>query len=434
MNKETILIYDDEQGRPREFEEKLDKGLNQANQSDKFDIILLKDNDFQNVIKALEQRRINFRNGEIDLENIPKDDAEEIDNASIFIIDYDLLDSQEREKKEEEELFTGSLTGEIVAYLVRCFSKCKLIVGLNQYGSNPFDLTLRGDLDSFADVNLGGEQLGNPNLWMGDWKNSEQEFRPWSWPNLCDLLGDFDKRVEDVQENLNTPISEFLDFDRESFELLPREIVQFIGQYKEKEPFQTTFREFVTKSGNGLTSKDEKEVVEGINDQVLARVGAARISKWLEQLVLPEQDILVDAPHLVSRYPSLIKGDKENIKNIEIWNKTAQLAGHEDLGLNTNLIENYRFGKSDKSQSDKSHWMSRPVWFWDKLRECEAIKEVTEPWLTIIPDWVFCEDTSCFHKQTDCKEFLADIASPFTRRYVKNFDGVDYQPRVRFSL
>ena len=429
MNKEnpTILIYDDEQGRSGEFEEKLDKGLNRANQIKNFNVVSLDKDKFQNVIKALEQRRINFRNGEIDLENIPKDDAEEIDNASIFIIDYDLLDSQEggRKEEEEEELFTGSLTGEIVAYLVRCFSKCKLIVGLNQYGSNPFDLTLRGDLDSFADVNLGGEQLGNPNLWMDDWKDSEQEFRPWSWPNLCNLLEDFDKRVEDVQEKLNKPVCEVLDFDRELFELLPREIVQFIWQDKGKEPYQTTFREFITKSGNGLRLKDAKDFDDNINKHVLARVGAARISKWLEQLVLPEQDILVDAPHLVLRYPSLIKGDEEEI---ETWNETARLVDYANLGLDTDPIEPYRF--------KKDYWISRPVWFWDKLRECEDIKEVTEPWVTVLPNWVFCEDGSRFYNREDCREFLADTTSPFTQRFVKYFseDEVDYRPRARFSL
>lgn len=419
MNKEleTILIYDDEPERKGKFKGELKKGINEANQSENFNVDSLDGPEFQNAIKALEQRRIEFRKGEKDLENMPKDDAEEIDNASIFIIDYDLLGSQ------VEEASTGSLTGEIIAYLARCFSRCKLIVGLNQYGNNPFDLTLRGDLDSFADLNLGDRQLGNPNLWMGDWKDAEHGYRPWSWPNLADSICNFDKRIEEVQEKLNEPICDVLGFDPEVFQLLPREIVQFIGQYEKKEPFQTTFREFVTKSGNGLRSKDEKRVVEGINDQALARVGAARISKWLEQLVLPEQDILVDAPHLVSRYPSLIKGDKDNI---ETWNETAQLADYTKLGLDPDPIEPYRF--------KKDYWISRPVWFWDKLRECENIKEVTEPWLTVIPDWVFCEDTSRFHEQADCKEFLADIASPFTRRFVRNFDGVDYQPRVRFSL
>ena len=157
--QKTILIYDDDQGRINDFKSELENGLDAANQGENFDVEPLGKNKFQDSIKALGQRRIDFRNGEIDLENIPKDDAEEIDDASIFVIDYDLLDSREGEKKEEEELFTGSLTGEIVAYLVRCFSKCKLIVGLNQYGINPFDLTLRGDLDSFADLNLGQNQL-----------------------------------------------------------------------------------------------------------------------------------------------------------------------------------------------------------------------------------------------------------------------------------
>ena len=429
--KATILIYDDEPERARDFEDKLEKGLDKADQSDNFDVVSLDTGEFQSAIKTLEQRRIDFRNGEIDLENIPKDDEEEIDNASIFFIDYDLLDSREGEKKEEEELFTGSLTGEIVAYLVRCFSKCQLIVGLNQYGNNPFDLTLRGDLDSFADLNLGDQQLDNPNLWKSDWEDSEQKFRPWSWPNLCDLLRDFDERVKDVQGNLGASISEFLDFGEELFELLPREIVQFIWKDKEKEHFQTTFREFITKSENGLRPKDAigiKDLDDDTNNYVLARVGAARISKWLEQLVLPEQDILVDAPHLVSRYPSLITCDK---KDIETWNKTARLAGHEDLGLDTNLIECYRFGRDDKA-----HWISRPVWFWDKLRECEEIQEVTEPWLTATPDWVFCENASRFYNYEECREFLADTTSPFTQRFVKycDEDEVDYRPRARFSM
>ena len=426
MSKKHILIYDDDSGRRRDFKGKLRRALNKAGQSENFNIESLNDDDFQNAIKALEQRRIDFReNTEIDFQGSYNDGVVKIDHASIFIIDYDLLSRQAGKDKKEEELFTGSLTGEIVAYLVRCFSKCKLIVGLNQYGHNPFDLTLKGDLESFADLNLGENQLDNPDLWKGDWGDSREGFRPWNWPNLFDLLHDFEKKVEDVEENLETPISDFLKFGSQLFELLPREIVQFIWKDKEKEHSQTTFREFVTKSGNGLRSKDVSDLGNNINNHVLARVGAARISKWLEQLVLPEQDILVDAPHLVSRYPSLIKGDKERI---ETWNKTAQLAGHEELGLKTELIKDFRF--------EKTSWISRPVWFWDELRESKKIKEVTEPWLTNTPNWVFCEDASRFYNHENCREFLADTTSPFTQRFVRYFieDDVDYRPRARFSM
>ena len=299
------------------------------------------------------------------------DETTEFDEAAIFIIDYDLLKSQA----------TKFLTGEIIAYIVRCFSECKLIVGLNQYGHNSFDLTLRGHPESFADLNLGVDQLSNPDLWRGNWGDFRQRYRPWYWPNLSDALGNFDRKVEEALENLDKPICEVLCFGPELFRLLPRTVVQFIGKVEGKEPDETTLREFVLQSGNGLRPKDAT-----ISDKnVLARVGAARISKWLERLVLPEQDFLVDAPHLVSRYPSLITDDEKKIK---AWNRTAQLVDCDELGLNTDLIEPCRF--------EKDYWVSRPVWFWDKLRECESIQEIKEPWLTVKPSWVFCEDAFSF--------------------------------------
>ena len=159
-----------------------------------------------------------------------------------------------------------------------------------------------------------------------------------------------------------------------------------------------------------------------MSEDVLARVGVVRLSKWLERLVLPEQDILVDAPHLVSRYPSLMTGDA---MDIETWNRTARLVSHKALGLRTNLIEPCRL--------KKDHWLSRAVWFWDELRECEDILEVREPWKMQTPDWVFCEDASRFYEE-GYREFIAHVESPFARRFVKFFGDVDYRPKVRFSL
>ena len=418
--KKKILIYDDERQRTNKFKSKLKNALNKANQSDNFDVMSVKDDEFRDAIEALQKRRIEFRkNKAICLEGSPKDGGIKIDNASIFIIDYDLLGNQ------VEKSPTGYLTGEIIAYLVRCFSRCKLIVGLNQYGSNPFDLTLRGDPESFSDLNLGETQLSNPDLWRGDWGGSRRRYRPWSWPNLSNSLDNFDEKVKKVKDNLDKPIYKIVGFDLELFQLLPHVIIQFIGQNIEKEPDQVTFRDFVTESWNGLNFKDTEELENGvdINDHILARIGAARISKWLENLVLPEQNILVDAPHLISRYSSLITDDKEGI---ETWNETAQLVEFSKLKMKTDLIEPFRFRNN--------YWVSRPVWFWDKLRECEAIKEVSEPWLTEKSNWVFCEDASRFYHRKDSKEFLADTVSPFTRRFAKGFKGVDYRPRFRFAL
>ena len=402
--KKKILIYDDEREQRRQFKNKLDQALKQAGKDQDFAIETLCEDALQCSIEKLQNRQEELRDN-----GTCSDETTEFDEAAIFIIDYDLLKSQA----------TKFLTGEIIAYIVRCFSECKLIIGLNQYGHNSFDLTLRGHPESFADLNLGVDQLNKPDLWRGDWGDFRSGFRPWYWPNLSDSLCNFNRKVEDVRENLDTPICEALCFPSNLFRLLPRAVVQFIGKSAGKEPSETTFREFVLQSGNGLRPRDTTI----LDKNVLARVGAARISKWLERFVLPEQDILVDAPHLVARYPSLIA---DNGKKIKAWNRAAQLVNYRELGLNTDLIEPYRF--------KKDYWISRPVWFWDTLRECEEIKEVREPWLTDKPSWIFCEDASRFHERRDCEEFFADTDSPFTRRFIKGFKRVDYRPRVRFSL
>ena len=402
--KKKILIYDDEKKQTERFENALKQTLKKVGQDQDFVIQTLSDEALQCSIKTLQKKQVAFRSKE----NF-SDETTEFDDTSIFIVDYDLLKSKAGEL----------LTGEIIAYTVRCFSECKLIVGLNQYGNNSFDLTLRGHPESYADLNLGETQLSNSDLWRGDWGDFRRGFRPWYWPNLFDSLHNFDRKVAEVKENLDSPICKVLGFNPKLFRLLPRGIVQFIGKSEEKELAETTFREFVTHSGNGLRPKDATI----LDKNVLARVGAARISKWLERLVLPEQDFLVDAPHLISRYPSLITDDEKKIKD---WNRTAQLVDYRDIGLNTDLIETYRF--------QKDYWISRPVWFWDKLRECESIHEMKEPWLTVKPNWVFCEDASRFYNRKDCGEFFADTDSSFTRRFVKDFKGVDYRPRVRFSL
>ena len=279
------------------------------------------------------------------------------------MIDYDLLRNP----------LDSFLTGEAVAYLTRCFSTCGLIIGINQPPLIDFDLTLRGRPTSFADLNITEKNLNNPGLWGGEW----QGFRPWYWPNLPVFWASFERRIADVKEALDAPIWKVLGFDRYTFDILPRSMSDFFGA----EPAEVTFHDFVRKSGNGLKAKDTKS--DDCAPEVLARIGAARISKWLERLVLPGQDILVDAPHLVSRFPSLISGDAGDIR---AWNTTARLGSHDKPELDAGIIEEYRL--------KKNHWLSRPVWFWDGLRSCERIQEVREPWTVQMPDWVFCEDAS----------------------------------------
>jgi hypothetical protein len=169
-----------------------------------------------------------------------------------------------------------------------------------------------------------------------------------------------------------------------------------------------------------LDNSDELD--EGTIESV-SRVVTARLSKWLEWQVLPEMDILVDAPHLVSRFPSLLKGDHASI---EVWNATAVRHSVEVPNLKTNLLQEFRFVKA--------HWLSHPVWYWRKVMQDENIPDVREPWSIEFVPFVFCEDISSFVLEKEAKPFRAAVESPFAARYVKGLDGVDYLPPQRLAL
>lgn len=400
--KKNVLIYDDRndlRGKVRAMLESVPAV------SDAFTIITPDQEGMRQTMSTLAQRRDEFRETgtwEIQVANL--------DTASIFVLDFELFEA------------VPFLEGETVAYLARCFSSCGLIVGY-RYGDNSFDLTLcgalQGELQSFTDLYVGGKQLSNASLWTMV-EDDHKGFRPWHWPVLANYLGDLDKKVHDVKESFaeNVPICQVLGLSPDLLQMLPRATSQFLG----RNPSEISFRDFVTESGSGLEPRDAVAVRDN-SHELLARVGAARISKWLERLVLPGQDTLVDAPHLVSRYPSLLLGDAEDIR---VWNRTGRLTDHKDLGLSSELIEPFRF--------KESHWLSRPAWLWDALRESESIVEVKQPWQFKKPNWVFCEDTSRFHEGEKCQEFVANLSSPFSRRFAKVVEGVDYRPRVRFSI
>ncbi len=416
--KKKILIYDDDPETANRWEKELG-GLKPVR--DVFYVKSITRNDFEKAVSQLENRQRGARSS---LAPEPAWGNNLFDKAAILILDYDLLDVDKK----------TYLTGETVAYLARCYSSCGLIIAYNQYGKygdNSFDLTLRGHPESYADLQLDSPQFSNRGLWLEPWKG----FRPWSWPLLPLAAKAFESRVKQLKNHLDDGIMSFLGFPDELAGILPRSIGEFIqGQSL---PERTTFREFVMKSRNGLRPKDQLPKDEPLNEEMTARIAAAQVAKWLECLVLPGQDILVDAPHLVSRYPSLLKGDCEKV---ETWNKTASFVEVPRLGLHYRIIDAYRFKKQD--------WLSRAAWFWNGVSNCQKIEEVADPWSTKrkIPDLVFCEDISRFLRREAAREFVADLPSPFVRRFVvdpespktpkfaRELKKISYRPSVHFSL
>jgi len=386
-----IVIYDDEAHVGERYAERL-RRLDLVNRN--FHVESMSTKEFIKEIRVCDFRLSRTRRGED-----WKDDKLALDEASIFIIDFDLL-----------KTFGSVMTGENVAYLVRCFSRCGLIIGLNQFGQNTFDLTLRGNPRSYCDLNLGSSHLDNIGLWGG----SAKAYRPWYWPSLPDYSASFQEKIDDITRHLDDSIAELLGF-KNVINVFPRSASEFLGD----KPTETTPRKFVVESGNGLRSKDRQNVT----DEMIARIAAARLSKWLERLVLPGQDILIDAPHLVYRYPSLLIGDH---RNVTTWNKTVQLAS-DKLNLNHKIIADFRF--------QKGYWLSRAAWFWKGISECQSIEEVANPWKKKVTDYVFCEDSSKFFRRKYCLEFVSEVDSPYVQRFIRRHKGVRYRPEFRlFAL
>ena len=210
---------------------------------------------------------------------------------------------------------------------------------LNQFGENSFDLTLRGHPESFADLNLGSTQLHNPGLWGA----KTTGYHPWTWPNLSAEPDRMLALVAWVSGRLDEPIVEALQLlDDSGAPAVSREALRFLGP---SDPSAVTFHDFVVDSGNGLDRND------GLwEPEAASRIAAARLAKWLERLVLAGQDFLVDAPHLISRFPSLLPGSRAKAGD---WDRLAKAgANAEAIGMTGDVpleaAYGPRFGSLDR--------------------------------------------------------------------------------------
>jgi hypothetical protein len=131
--------------------------------------------------------------------------------------------------------------------------------------------------------------------------------------------------------------------------------------------------------------------------------------------------VLVDAPHLAERCPSLISA-KPTLNSLSASLRLRpNLAIFKDKGL-------------AQAKLKKPFWFDRPVWFWTEIERLRLTKEIKDPWKTSPNSFVFCEDTSSFSKRSSAQTFQSDLISPYRTRYVSRVAGVDYQPAHRLAM
>ena len=348
----------------------------------------------------------------VDFEDLDSEDLLDwdgpFDRADVLVVDYDLFDYEQ----------DSYLTGAIVAYVVRCYSRCKVILGVNQYGRNPFDLTLRPDLASFSDQSIGEAQLFNRGLWTDE---PVKGFRPWSWVPVLDSVESFNRRVKAVTENPTAGVLATCGLDSMS-SFMPRSVLGLLERFGQASEV-TSLVDLARGRRLGYRPNDEAPSRES-----LARVAAARVAQWAESAVLPLQDVLIDVPHLVQRNPALLQSEPSP----EALSQTAQRRRNlDELGL-VDGLSHYAASVGD--------WLSRPALLWPLIRTDRELPGARNPREIPKLDEVFCEDLSQFVPVGSARRFMSALDSTVPVRWVgdpsalSEVGEVEYRPRSRLTF
>lgn len=394
-----IVLCDDEPDTANGWREELE-ALDEVKET--FDVLVVEKEAFETDVLTLEQRRNSLRK-----EQAPDTTSTIFDTAAVLIVDYDLY------AYKPDQL----LTGDSIAYLARSFSSCGYIVGVNQDRiSNPFDLTLTAHALVSTDLSIGSDQVADPGLWSGDparWGS----FRPWYWPILPERARALGELLERLAGQLETPLADVLGLPRDLLDSLPRAVLGRLDVPGRPDIGDVLLRDWVHCSQFGLRPGDR------ISDEhQVARVAAARLAKWFERVLLPGQDVLIDAPHLADRRPGLVDGDTTEV---DTWQHTTRLDGDVDaLGLTTQATTQHRF---------RTGWVSRPVWLWPQIATDPTFDDSLDA-PRPEPRVVFAEDASRFVDVNQARRYTSDVEPPFNSRWLAMAqDGTRYVPTSRLA-
>ena len=325
------------------------------------------------------------------------------DDTDVLILDYDLLHLDED---------NAQYTGEGLARIVRMFSDCSVVVVLNQYPGTDFDLRLRGHIESYADLNIDAHVLATPGLWQSPpWDG----FRPWSWQTLSDAVELQQNRVAFLNNRLDSPILEVLEMQPEDVRLLSDSAFGFlapdIDNYESLN--ELSFADLISRSTVGRDALTLLDV-----DQIAAcRLVSARIAKWLEREVLGPQEVLIDIPHLIQRFPFVLEDD---ISDVNSWNRVIWEPPND-------LCTTHLFSLNG--------FLSRPAIWGHRLQiDAEFRRRRREFDYRTVPDFVFLEDQSLFARLADAHEFRSDFHNPFDRRFIARVEGIRYTPQRRLTF
>lgn len=359
-------------------------------------------------LRILVDRRYDLRDGK-DVDWSPM----RIDGADILVVDYDLTLIEKGARH----------TGEQVARLARLYSNCGYVIVMNQYPGVGFDLTLKGHLESYADLNIDAKLLGTPSLWS---KPADGGFAPWYWDDI--------PKLTDSRRALAAQLSKDKAFDIPIVEILqmPPTVINNLGD--------TAFA-FIDPSSEGLADFSEATIRKFLMnlsehkdaDKLLskmpefaARTAVSRIGKWLSRVLLGSQDILIDVPHLLARMPFLVNPAHKVPSDTAGWNTLLELGTN---AIHDDVVAGCAFGRA-------MDWIGKPAFWWPEIESMPLVDELRDAFdYETFPDITFAEDTSRFIAFDEATEFRAGFHNIYDRRYVERPDSnIVYAPRRRLTF
>ncbi|UJH71736.1 hypothetical protein [Ornithinimicrobium sp. INDO-MA30-4] len=296
----------------------------------------------------------------------------------------------------------ASQLGVEVAHLARAYSQVGAIVVVNQAAKrSTFDLTLTKTNTYVADAYITDDEFDNPGLWD---PAKTTGYRPWSWPDLCNLPARIAEAVDTW--DLSHPVCAALGLEHLQEDWLLGQI-ESLDMVEGQELANMTFEDVALSPGFGLGLRP-KEVAP---DATRLRVAVCGVRRWLERVVVPAQNVLIDLPHLQQRNPWLLNGDRQEI---DAWNRVVGRWAPDEPPV---LPE--AFNRSASQLLGRNVWNVRQV-------PPRPAGERVQP-----SDPVFCEDTSLFVPMDSARGFLSNVEGSQARRYVSKVNGVTYSPPTR---
>lgn len=372
--------------------------------SDNVDVATVKD--ARDEISSLIRRKV-----AVEKKENPTEHPSMFDTTDVLVVDYDLVHLDEDGSR---------TTGEGIARLVRSYSNCGSVAVLNQFKGSQFDLGLRGHLDSFADLNLDADLIGNPAIWKP--VDADGSFNPTTWtplPMICELGRKLSEKFR--QNGLEQPLAPVLGLSADAATRLSDTAFEFLDLDAETadDLVRVTLESFLKRS-LGVRQFE-------LNVPYHFDFAAFRLIKWLERAVLRPMNVLIDLPHLIDRLPFLI--DESAIDISEPRNWTEAISNPEKY-LHLSEVERFQNG-------DASAILGRRIFNWfqivddDKIDEMQEKKFIDEP----VVRFSLAEDTSRFVSRDDLTIFRADFHNFGDRRAIEKLDSISYGPqrRLRFG-